>query len=244
MKRTDAFMLGMTAFVAANCISYFVLSGAPYVTGWDQRPGSHDFSEAIGFPFVMFSIANAKMSSPFINCLGNLAVATFVSYLLARHLAHRLPALWMGHCRTVRCSLYGVLGVAIAVCLLLGIAMAGPGSGLAVRNVICLGGPPMIYVWYLYRRHLGWTRLVIATIGLTLLVLPIDYRYDPVLDMIVSSESYWYYGGLHFVGQTIIRDVVPIFGLMSLLVVVHAGGNIVRQDGKAWFNRIREWGLE
>jgi hypothetical protein len=228
MKRTDAFMLGITTFVAANCISYFVLSDAPYVTGWGQRPGWYDFFEVIGFPFVMFGAANTQMSSSSINCLGNLVVAVSVSYFFARHVAHRLPPLWAGYCRTFRYSLCGLLVVTTVVCFLLGIAMAGPGWGLTVRNLTCLGGPPVIYAWYLYRRAISWTWLAAVSVGLTLLVLPIDCRYDPFMDMIVSSGLYWYYGGLHFIAQAIIRAVVPILGLLSSFVIVHAAYEVVR----------------
>jgi hypothetical protein len=41
MKNADAFALGVVMFLLVNCVSYFVRSGAPYVTGWGMFDRPH-----------------------------------------------------------------------------------------------------------------------------------------------------------------------------------------------------------
>jgi hypothetical protein len=248
MKRVDTFMLGMSAFIFANCISYFVLSRAPYVTGWGYRPGWHDILEEIGVPFVSYSLANGFLSCPWINWIANFIVATTISLLFATLLADHLPLLWVGHSRDFRYSLLGLLIVVTIIGIILGIGMKYKVWGFAVRNLICFGGPYGIYAWYLYRRRLSWTWLTIAGIGLILMVLTIDFRYQQFFNMneIVKVILYcvppdehadvadWteYAAGCRtmcFVTLMIIRTVVPIFGSLSLLVIIHAAYDIVRR---------------
>ena len=99
MKRTDAFMLGVTIFVVANCISYFVLSGTPYVTGWGEAPGEYfRWFERIGFPFVICDVSvggfTPGYSWSWINGLGNVAIAITVSCLFSMRLGNSVPPLW------------------------------------------------------------------------------------------------------------------------------------------------------
>jgi hypothetical protein len=253
MKRADAFMLGTTAFVAANCISYFVSSPTPYVTGWGCAPGRNYFSETIGFPFEVLSIGEScapyhEWSS--INLAANVVVAAIVSYFVARWLADRLPPVWPGYSRTSQYSLCGLLAIVTVVLVMLGMATKNPAWGLAVRNVTCFGGPVAIYAWYLCSRQISWMWLTVAAIGPTLLALTIDFRYqDPdigssqilkaVLPLVQPAElTDWVAQGEYshrlfarcFVGLTVIRTVVPIFGLLSLLVLTHAAYDIVRPN--------------
>jgi hypothetical protein len=216
MKRTDAFMLGMTAFVAANCISYFVLSRAPYVTAWGSALG-HNYYEAIGFPFEIleelivggeYACSYYSWSSSSIALVANVVVAAIVSCFVARWWADRLPPLWSGYSRTSQYSLRGLLAVVTIVCLVLGIGTRSLAWALAVRNLTCFVGPVATYAWYLYRRQISWVWLAIAGVGLTLLALAMDFRYqDPPI---------------RFVGLTAIRTSVPVFGLLSFLVIIHA----------------------
>jgi hypothetical protein len=218
MKRTDAFMLGMTAFVAANCISYFARSSAPYVTVWGIALGyGHDRYEAIGFPFEIlegliiggeYACSYYSWSSSSIKLAANVVVAAIVSYSFARWLADRLPPLWQGYSRTSQYSLRGLLAVVTIVCLALGIGTRSSAWGLAVRNLTCFGGPIAVYAWYLYRRQISWMWLAVAGVGLTLLTLAMDFRYQ---DLPIRSA-----------GLTVIRTVVPVFGLLFLFVVIHA----------------------
>jgi hypothetical protein len=264
MKRSDTFMIGITAFVGANCITYFVLSPAPYVTGWGIRPGCHDFFEVVGFPFVMLSILNESRCFSLISCFGNLVVGLVVSYFFARRLAHRLPPFWIGQHRTCRCSLCELLVVITVICLFLGVGMAGPGCGLVVRNLVCLAAPLVIYAWLLYRRNVNWAWLAISVVGLTVLALLMDYRYEEpmffadrikgaLLSLVGAGgqgrATGWGYTVPPFVALTIFRAVVPIYGLMSLLVIAHVGFNILSphrkeswRKAKEWISRMRSWG--
>jgi hypothetical protein len=188
MKRADAFMLGMTTFIAANCASYFVRSGAPYVTGWGSRPGVHGLYEGIGFPLRSFGISFGSFGPFFCwnwtNWLGNVVVAAAVSYVLSARFANRLPPLWLGQSSAFRYSLRGLLGCMTTACVLLGIAMLSRPWGILVRNGVCLAVPIFVYGWWFYRRQLGWTRLTVAALGLTLMTLAIDLRYqEPALEI-------------------------------------------------------------
>ena len=237
MKRTDTFMLGMAAFLAANCISYFVRSELPYVTGWGMRPGSLDYIEAIGFPFAILSVAKTQTFFSLVNFLVDLVVAILVSKFLAVYLAHRLPPLWERHCRRFRYSLRETFATATIVCLFFGVAMTGPGWGLTVRNTVCLAAPPALYPWYLHRRTLGWLRLTTAAVGLTLFVILLACRYeDPFFfgDQFRDVVDFCFRGGerfgvakcnfsgLHFACLPIVRAAVAVFGAFSFLVLLHA----------------------
>lgn len=240
MKRSDTFILGMSAFLAANCVSYFMLSEAPYVIGWDVRLGDYDIYKSIGFPFVMFSIIQTQMYASSLNCLGNLIVAIIVSYFFAKHVTNRLPPLWKGSDRALHFNLYGFLIIAIVLSIILGISMIGPGLGLTIRNIICLGGSPLIYVWLIYRRRIGWTRLASATVGLTILVFLIDCRYARLINIILLSwNDFSTSAKLYIFGLTIIRIIVPVFGLMSLAVIIHIGYSITRQNGRKWLKMLK-----
>jgi hypothetical protein len=244
MKRTDAFLLGMTAFVAANCISYFVLSDSTSVTGWGRGPG--DYSEAFGFPLEILRIGTSIApiySWSSINLVANVIVAAIVSYFVARWLADRLPLLWAGYSRTSQYSLRGLLAVVTIVCLMLGIGTRSSAWGLAVRNLTCFGGPVAVYASYLYRRQIGWTWLAVAAVGLMLLAFTMDFRYqDPpisanqVLHAILPQVRPEGHNDRYFVtffgGLTVMRTVVPVSGLLSLLVLVHAAYDTVRPRRK------------
>ena len=237
MKRTDTFMLGMAAFLAANCISYFVRSELPYVTGWGMRADSSDYMEAIGFPFAILSVVKTQTVFSLVNLWGDLVVAILGSTFLAGYLAHRLPPLWERHCRRFRYSLRGTFVTATLFCVFFGVAVAGPGWGLTVRNTACLAAPPALYVWYLHCRTLGWLRLTTAAVGLTLFAILLAYRYeDPFFfadrfrDVVDScfrggerlGVAKWNFTGLHFACVPIIRAAVPVFGIFSFLVLLHA----------------------
>jgi hypothetical protein len=246
MKRTDAFMLGMTAFVAANCISYFLRSRPTHMTGWGQVPGWPDWFEAIGFPFAILEIGTSIApiySWSSINLVANVVVAAVVSYLAARWLADRLPLLWEGYSRTSQYSLRGLLAVVTIVCLLLGFGTRSSAWGLAVRNLTCFGGPAAIYAWYLYHRQISWTWLAVAAIGLTLLAFTVDFRYqDPpisasqfvsaILPQVHPGGDGSPYTVTFFGSLTVMRTVVSVFGLLSLLVFLHVGYDMMRPHRK------------
>lgn len=245
-------MLGVTGFLWANCASYFVRSGSPYVTGWGMPPGVHVWFEEIGFPFVIYSLSIGgivpQFRCPWINWVGNVVVAVTVSYVLAIRLARHLPPLWPGQSRAFRYSLRGLLGTMVVVGVLLGMGTASRLLGLLVRNIVCLAGPVGVYAWCLYGRQLGWVRLTVAALGLTLMALAIDLPYqEPPIDghAVVNAilpilEPTWSSGSVHrvghpqlafttrLVGLTVVRSVVPVFGLLSLFVIVSAAYSAVR----------------
>ncbi|MBN2579153.1 MAG: hypothetical protein JXB10_09200 [Pirellulales bacterium] len=203
MKRADAFLLGLTFFVAANCISYFVLSHPLHVAAWEIRTVA-DANEKIGFPFVIFEggggfSAGGGYAWYWLGAFGDLVTAVTAGYLfslyvthhlprwlrktlfygapdrLSLYLAHSLPPLWAGHSRGFRYSLRGLLGTITAVLLLFGIGMCGPAWSVAVVGFVCLAGPITFYAWCSHRRQLSWTRLTAAAVGMVLLALTVDY---------------------------------------------------------------------
>ncbi len=253
MKRTDAFMLAVTAFVFANCISYFVRSGTPFVTGWGRPPGVDGWYEEVGFPFVLYERSLGgivpRCRRPWINWVGNLAVAITISYFSAIYLANRLPPLWPGQSRAFRYSLRELLGSIAVFSVLLGTAMTSRPWGLLVRNIVCLAGPVCVCAWFWHRRQASWVHIAVAGVGLTLLTLALDFRYqEPPIDrhaiveaMLPAAEPKWSSDWAHWedywrrtstrdlIVLTLVRAMVPVFGLLSLLVIGSATHSVVRQ---------------
>jgi hypothetical protein len=247
MKRTDAFVLALTAFIFANCISYFERSGEPYVTGWGMlRPGANDIQEAIGFPLKVYGLAGGFLFLSWINCLGDLVIALTASGLSSVFLAKRLPPLWPGQSRAFRYSLRALLSGVTVFCLLLGIAITSRSLGLIVRSIVCFGGPSCTCAWLLYRRQVAWVPLGIVAVGFTLITLAVDFHYqDPPIDghmlinaflpfVEVTSPEDWSQDVEHaiarmVVGLTMIRASVPVLGLVSLFVIASAAHCIIRQ---------------
>ncbi len=244
MKRRDTFMLALSAFILTNCASYFVVSELPYLTGWGPRPGwCGDFGEGVGFPFVLFRAEKANLSFSMVNGLADLAVALIVSWMFARFFSSRLPPLWVEHRRAMRVDLQEIFFLLTSACLLLGVSMAGSGYGLPARNIACFLAPPAVYAWYIYRRRLGWTRLATASVGLFGAALLIELRYsDFYFTSVLLRESILgcvRAGTAHDAvlqierallasGLTLIRAAVPIFGLVSLLVVANVVYDSIR----------------
>lgn len=163
------------------------------------------------------------------NGIGNFSIAIVTSYVLARVLEDRLPPLWAGHSRVVRFSLRTLLGGITAFCILLGLALKSPSLGYAVRNVCCFGGPIAAAAWLLYRQQVSWVRLGILSVGFTMLTLMIDFHY--------LGSGFFY---LVFRDLTVIRAVVPVFGLLSLLAIAHPAYLTIRRYWPVWARRIRE----
>jgi uncharacterized membrane protein YgcG len=261
MKRQDAFMLAVTVFVFANCISYFIRSHAPYVTGWGTRPGVGGWCEAIGFPFVVYDWSIGGIVPYFrgswVNLVGNLGVALAIGWLFAKYSAHRLPPLWPSASRVFQYSLIELLSVITVVGLVLGTAMLSRSWCLLVRNTVCLGGPFFAYGWSVYRRQASWIYLTIAALGLTLLTLTLDLHYQvPWIDRHAVLEAAprltepqrWFESGdwpddarqsltRRPIGLTIIRATVPVLGLLSFLAIVSASYSLMRQYHAVWASR-------
>jgi len=183
-------------------------------------------------------------------------VASVLSWLLSRRMAGGPPPLWAGHARQFQYSVAGLLGVSFLVSLALGVGRLGPAWGLAVRNTLCLGGPVVVYAWCLFRRRLGWVRLAIATLGLIALTLAMDFQYSGQFDAEVivkallplgevkpRADTFEYFGKHYaraFFSLTLVRAVVPVAGLMSGCVLLHAGGPLVRY----YYPIVRDWRCE
>ena len=235
MKRRDTFMFALSAFILTNCASYFVVSHLPYLTGWGARPGwCGDFGEGVGFPFVLFRAEKCNLSFSMVNGLADLAVALIVSWMFARFFSSRLPPLWVEHRRTMRVDLQEIFVLLTSVCLLLGVSMAGSGYGLPARNIACFLAPPAVYVWYIYRRRLGWVRLATVSFGLFGAALIIELRHGDsdflsglVRECILSAvRADTAHSAVLEIRRALlasylplVRAAVPIFGFVSVLVV-------------------------
>jgi hypothetical protein len=241
MKRADVFMLAVTAFILANCISYFVRSGAPYVTGWGTPPWRGELSETVGFPFEMYGISFGRIRLVWVNLLGNIGIAVVASYLFSLRFGHRLPPLWSQHSRSIRFSLRAVLGGMTITCLLLGVAMTSASVGLVVRNVVCLAGPVLGWGWLFYRQRASWASLTAVAFGVTLMTLAVDVRYQDasiegrgILTVLLSwtpmCDGDWPDGfGTVCIVHPVMRASVPVFGLLSFLVIVSVTYSVIRQ---------------
>ncbi len=248
MKRSDAFMLAVTAFVLANCVSYFDRSGEPYVTGWGVPASRDEILEGLGFPFEIYILGVQGLSAfSWLNLFGNLLVALLVSYLFSFFFAHCLPSLWPGQTRILRYPLRALLGSMTVAAVLLGLAMMCRSLGLVVRNTVCLAGPVGAVATIFYWRRASWPLLVATAVGLTLLTLAVDIRYqDPPIDLHQigkaalramdltawgdrEEDAVWYYFTRFWVAITITRATVPVFGLMSLLVIASGTYSVIRQ---------------
>ena len=115
-----------------------------------------------------------------------------------------------------------------------------------VRNTVCLAGPVGAVATIFYWRRASWPLLVATAVGLTLLTLAVDIRYqDPPIDlhqigkaalraMDVTAwgdreeDAVWYFTRF-WVAITITRATVPVFGLMSLLVIASSTYSVIRQ---------------
>jgi hypothetical protein len=238
MKHSDAFMLGMSIFIAANCISYFVYSGTPFVAGWYVNPTkTGDILEKVGFPFVVYSISIGMYSWYPLNLAGNFAIAMIASFISANRFNRFLPPLWHDY-TSFRYSLLGLFVVTTIFCLLISIAMINQFWGHAIEILVCLCAPVLIYSWHLYSKNIGWLWLAIDAIGLTIFVLIIDIHYRKSfvsLNQIIKafipillldkqsglSDERWELSITRWiVGASVIRVAVPIFGLISLMVIL------------------------
>jgi len=235
MKRSDAFMVVMSAFVAVNCLSYFVHSGLPFVSGWGMRARGMEF-EALGCPLCFYCVSFggpvAHSHWSWINLTGNVGVAVIVACAVCWRFADRLPPLWIGHAKVFRFSLIELMFAVTLACVLLGTGMISATWGLWVRNMACFVGPISVYAWHLHRSTLSWVGLTIAMTALTLIAIILGFRYeDPRIDgsaVLMSSlppndASAWALPDRdllrHTIARTVVRATVPVWGTISLLVV-------------------------
>ena len=233
-------MLGMSIFIAANCISYFVYSGTPFVAVWNINPTeTGDIYEGVGFPFVVYSIVYGGYTWDPVNLAGNFAIALIVSFISANWFNRFLPPLWHDYTR-FRYSLLGLFVVITIFCFLISIAMINQFWGSAIEILVCLCAPVVIYSWHVYRKNIGWLWLAIDAIGLTIFVLVIDIHYResfvslnqmvkafiPILQLDKQSglsDEHWELSITRWiVGVAVIRAAVPIFGSISLMVILQA----------------------
>lgn len=261
MKRADAFMLALALFAFANSISYFARSSAPWVTLFGAHPSDPRWNEAVGFPFVLceqsFGGITAWIRCPWINWLGNLAVAIAIGCLSARCVTTRLAPVWPRQARGLHFSLRGMLAAVTVVGVLLGVGTISRSWGLLVRNSTCLAGPICIFGWSLYQRRTSWFGLTLAAFGLTLLSLTLDLRYqEPPVDRHAvvkaflpaakpnwgSSSAEWEEYSrnaftMYLIGRTALRAAVLVFGLLSFLALGSAAYTLLRQSYPVWVRR-------
>jgi hypothetical protein len=247
MKRTDAFMLGVAAFMLANCASYVLRSGAPHLAGWGLLPpGRTDINEAIGFPWLVFGLRGGLLSASWAASAADLAVAAVAGCLCSRCLAARLPPMWPGQSRGLCCLPQCLVSGAAVVCATAAIATGSRSLGLVMRNVICFAGPVAVYAAFRCVRRAGWGNLAIAAAVLVAAALAVDARYQspPVGTRLaarallplawpcqpeglaaVAERAY----SQSVVGLTVIRTSVPVFGLLSLGAVMSAISAVARR---------------
>ena len=261
MKRSDAFMLIVTAFIAVNCGSYFVYSGVPHVTGWGIPAFGCEFEE-IGFPFRFHIVAHGCITShsswSWTALLGDLGVALLAAWVFSGSLATRLPPLWEEHECTLQYSLGGLLRLIAAFAVALGVGTANPACGLVVRNLLCFAGPLVAFAWCSRCWRLGWARLAIAALSLSVVAIGLGFRYeDPRIDGHTLLAAYGPHESLaaavdsnvylpcylrHVIARTFVRAMVPVFGLMSLVMLLHTAREVLRPDWRAIWRWIRTAG--
>lgn len=244
MRRSDAFLFGVTLCVALNCGSYFVRSDAPHVTDWGRGGGV----EEIGFPFVVVGESSrgivAYQVRSWMGLLGNLLVSIVVGITVRFFMVDRLPPLWPGYAREHRFSLRGMLVVFALFSLLLGLSGVSSFYALLVRNMICFVGPLLVYGWCCIRRRISWSRLAVAASTLAGFTLLIDLRHGtwPVemhevlrailplpLDSWDTSDALNIHFARHLLGLLVVRAAVPPLGLLSLLVIAPVAPALVRE---------------
>lgn len=223
MKRTDAFMLGLTAFVAANCVSYFIRSATPYMTTWGVPAEVMFWHEEVGFPFIMFHVCAGNAFFAYwrlVNVLGNVAIATGASYIFATRFAEHLPPLWPGRSRVFRYSMGELFGGTTIACALLGLAMISQCWGHLVRNLVYIAAPVCAYAWFLCRRQASWIYLAMTALGLTLVALIINLHYEEPSSFDFDIEL--------VVCLAVTRTLVPISGLLSLMILANVAYDVIR----------------
>jgi hypothetical protein len=174
------------------------------------------------------------------HCIGNALIAIMVSYFFATRIAKGLPPPWSARPMAWRYSLGGLLIGITLVCSLLGMASLPDNVCAVIRNCVCFAAPICVYLWYLWRGRLGWGRLIASGLGLTLFAMAADIGYQlpdsdtsrAMISMLPGDwmdhsmaesdlQAYWHdRGALLIAGISILRAMVPIFGLLATAVVV------------------------
>ncbi|MGD9125985.1 MAG: hypothetical protein PVH19_01295 [Planctomycetia bacterium] len=227
-KRVDLFAVSLTAFIAVNCLSYFVRSG---MGGLPLNGFVDGVWDVIGFPFLALEFHKGGAWRCFWYALAaDLSIAFLTSWLIAKFRAKKMPFQIREEAVSLRHSRQSLLVLMFCITASALVAWYAPGLREGIRDGLFFLGPIVVGTIWVTVRRLPWSWLGIA--GAWLFLLATAVALYPFVGLL-------HYHLVHLM-DCVVSAFVPIGGILSIFALLFTMFRLLRHLDKL-AEQAREW---